>query len=186
MKNLLVIGLVGEKGSGKETFAKEFQKIVSKRVVHVKFSDLLKETLELWSLPATRTHLQDLAVIMDQHFGEGTLANAIYNQIRKSNAQFVIIDGVRWDADIVLLNRFKKHILIYVTADLQTRFKRIQNRTEKIGEGKSFEQFMKEEGAKNEQHISRLGKKADFKIENTGNIAEFKQKINNIVGELKI
>jgi dephospho-CoA kinase len=186
MKNILVIGLIGEKGSGKETFAQEFQKLVKKKVSHVRFSDLLKETLELWSLPATRTHLQDLAVIMDQHFGEGTLANAIYERIQKSNAQIVIIDGIRWDADIVLLNRFEKHFLIYVTADLETRFQRIQNRAEKIGEGKSFEQFVKEEGAKNELSIPRLGANADIIIENNQQLAEFKQKINTIVKELNL
>lgn len=210
MRSPIVIGLVGEKGSGKETFAKVFQEIVeqkkpliplsSKRekllknqgtspqgrriIAHVKFSDLLKETLDLWSLPHTRENLQDLAVIMDQHFGEGTLANAIYERIKKLDADIVLIDGVRWDADIILLNRFKNHYLIYITADLQTRFERIQKRTEKVGEGKSFEQFMKEEGKANEVDIPKLGKIADFKIENDGKLAEFKQKVSKIVRKL--
>ena len=180
----LVIGLVGEKGSGKETFAKFFSEFMSREknltVCHVKFSDLLKETLDLWSMPATRTNLQVLAVIMDQHFGEGTLAEAMYQRISKVQADIVLLDGVRWHADIKLLNRFKKHYLVYITADTKTRFKRISRRTEKIGEGKDFKQFMKEEQAANELLIPELGAKADFKIENTGSVKEFSEKVSQV------
>lgn len=185
MKQSLLLGLVGEKGSGKETFAEVFQKLLpKKRVVHLKFSDLLKETLALWSLPATRTNLQDLVVIMDNHFGEGTLSEAIYQRITKIEADIILVDGVRWDSDIALLNRFSNHKLIYITADLEVRFKRIQKRTEKIGEGESYEQFLKEEQALNELAIPRIGKSADYVIKNNSTLAEFKKQIAQVVKDL--
>jgi dephospho-CoA kinase len=147
----------------------------------VKFSDLLKETLELWSLPSTRTNLQDIAIIMDQQFGAGTLANAIYHRIKKLKADVVILDGVRWDADIALINQFEKHYLLYITADLQTRFERITKRVEKMGEGKDYEQFLHEEEKPNEVGIPRLGSHADFKIENNGSRKDLKLKIEEIL-----
>ncbi len=186
MKKPLVIGLVGEKGSGKETFAEIFCKVLEaspfgrrKKVEHVKFSDLLKETLALWSLPATRPNLQDLVVIMDKHFGEGTLSEAIYQRIIGLSAEIVLVDGIRWDSDIVLLNRFPKHKLIYITADLKVRFERICQRREKIGEGESYEQFLKEEQAANEISIPRLGAQADVTIQNNKTLREFKSEILN-------
>lgn len=185
MKNPLVIGLVGEKGSGKETVGNYIVQLLSdKKVMHIKFSDLLKETLDLWSLPATRTNLQDLAIIMDQHFGVGTLANAMFNRIQKMDAEIVILDGVRWDADVALINTFKKHYLFYVTAELKTRFERISKRIEKVGEGKDFKQFLKEEQKPNEISISRLGSRADFKIENNANKAKLKKIINEIFNKI--
>jgi dephospho-CoA kinase len=182
MKNPILVGLVGEKGSGKETVGQLFiQLLPEKKIAHVKFSDLLKETLDLWSLPLTRTNLQDLAIIMDQHFGEGTLAYAMKQRIKKLDADIVILDGVRWDADIKLINSFKKHFLIYVTAEIKTRFKRISKRVEKVGEGKNYEQFLKEEEKPNEVGIPRLGSNADFKIENNTSISNLTEQLKKFI-----
>lgn len=187
MKNPILIGLVGEKGSGKETVGQLFiQLLPEKKIAHIKFSDLLKETLDLWSIPLTRTNLQDIAIIMDQHFGDGTLAFAMKQRIKKLDADIVILDGVRWDADIKLINSFKKHFLIYVTADIKTRFERIAKRVEKVGEGKDYEQFLKEEEKPNEVGIPRLGAKADFKIENNGNFETLKKKLSQVLKNMSL
>lgn len=175
-----IIGLVGEKGSGKETFGNFLMEVAKdKKVKRIRFSDLLNYTLKLWDLPATRENLQHLAVVMDQGFGEGTLTSAIYQRVRDLKADIVILDGVRWKTDEMLVRSFPRNYLLHITADPDLRFKRLKKRDEKKGEAKTLAQFMKSEKAKNELSIPQIGKRADLKIVNNGTFEDLKKEVEN-------
>lgn len=176
---MIVLGLVGEKGSGKETFCVFLEEIAKgKKIFHIRFSDILKQSLMLWDLPITRHNLQLLAQVMDNGFGQGSLSHAISEQIRGSEADFIILDGIRWQTDLDLLNSFSNHQLVYITADLEKRYSRLLLRGEKSEEQIStLAQFKKEELAKNELLIQKFGKKADVKIENNGTLEDFKVEV---------
>lgn len=182
----IVIGLVGEKGSGKETFSAFLGEVAKgKKIEHIRFSDLLKETLEAWSIPVTRHNLQHLVVIMDKGFGIGTLSHAVEKRIENLQADIVILDGVRWESDVDLLKRFPKNILVYVTSTLHLRYDRLKKRGEKTGEeSTSFVQFMKEEKAKNELLIPKIGASAEVKIENNKSLKEFKKNVEKFYKEM--
>lgn len=185
--NKTYIGLVGEKGSGKETFCIFLQAIAkdeqapfsgSKKIFHIRFSDILKQTLMLWDLPITRHNLQLLAQVMDNGFGQGTLSHAISEQIIGSEADIIILDGIRWQTDLDLLNSFPNPLLVYITADLEKRYNRLLLRGEKSEEHLStLEQFKREEMAKNELLIPKFGKRANVKIENNGILEDFKVEV---------
>lgn len=174
----LVVGLVGEKGSGKETFGNILQGLVpNASIKRIHFSDVLLDTLELWNLPKSRENLQLLAQHMEE-YGRGTVANAAKKRVLGSNADIVIIDGVRWQPDLELVRSFPKNLLVYITADTETRFQRTKARKEKAFEDTtSHEQFIKEEGAKNEILIPEIGSKADFKVENSGDLNALKSRV---------
>lgn len=180
-----IIGLVGEKGSGKDTFAKFFKEIIkAKKVVHIRFSDLLKQTLKIWDIPQTRANLQKLAQVLEE-FGPGTVAHGIEKQIQETNAEIIILDGIRWKPDIELLKKFPNNLLIYITADLKHRFERLKSRGEKTDEAEmSFKQFQREEKAPNELLIPEIGAKADIKIINNGSIEDFEKQVEKLVSKL--
>lgn len=179
---MILIGLVGEKGSGKDTFTKFLQAISNKKIEHIRFSDLLKQTLSLWDLSSTRANLQKLAQVLEEGFGAGTIAHGLEKQIRNSSSDIIILDGIRWKPDVELLKKFPGHILVYITAGPNLRFERLKSRGEKEGEAEmSFEQFSEEEQAPNELLISEIGTKADYKITNDGAIEEFERKIKDFV-----
>jgi len=170
-----IIGLVGEKGSGKDTFAKYLQEISEKSVAHIRFSDLLKQTLNLWDLPVTRANLQKLAQILEE-FGSGTVAHGLEKQIQSTEAEIIILDGIRWKPDVELLKKFPNHLLIYITADPKLRFERLKQRGEKDGEADmSYEQFLEEEKAPNELLIPEIGSEADYKIQNNTSLDVLKK-----------
>lgn len=176
-----IIGLVGEKGSGKDTFAKYLQEISDKTVAHIRFSDLLKQTLKLWDLPQTRANLQKLAQVLEE-FGSGTVAHGLEKQIQSTKADIIILDGIRWNPDVELLNKFPEHKLVYITADPKLRFQRLKNRGEKDDEANlSYEQFQEEEKAPNELLIPEIGSEADHKIENNGSIEDFKKQVAEFI-----
>lgn len=181
---MLLIGLVGEKGSGKDTFAHYLQEISQKKIAHIRFSDLLKQTLKLWDLPLTRANLQKLAQVLED-FGEGTVAHGLEKQIKEADAEIIILDGIRWKPDVELLKKFPNHKLVYITANPKLRFERLKSRGEKDGESEmTYEQFLEEEKAPNELLIPEIGSEADLKIENNGSIEEFKGQVEKFYASL--
>ncbi len=188
MKKILIIGLVGEKGSGKETFGNILKGLIpQKDIARIHFSDILVETLDLWNVPKTRRNLQILAQHMEE-FGKGILSKSIKKRVENFKAEIVIIDGVRWESDLNMLKSFPKNLLVYITADLKIRYQRTKNRREKaFEETASYEQFVSEEKAKNEILIPKIGKGADYKIVNNGSLEEFKTQVEKFVEQcLKI
>lgn len=180
----IAIGLVGEKGSGKETFGNILKGYLpQKDIDRIHFSDILVETLDLWNVQKTRGNLQILAQHMEE-FGKGTLSSAIKKRAENCDAEIVIVDGIRWESDLQMLKSFPKNILVYISADLKIRFQRTKLRHEKaFEETTSFEQFVKEEKAKNEILIPKIGKNADYKVVNNASLDEFKTKVEQFVKE---
>jgi dephospho-CoA kinase len=167
-----VIGLVGEKGSGKGTFVKFFSQIAQEKglsVVSVKSSDILSETLSSWGIDLTRSNLQQLAIIMNAKYGDTTLSHAVEMRITRllHSHDIVIYDGIRWNSDVAMVRKFSNNMLVYITAPSEVRYNRTRLRKEKVGEDiASFEQFMEEEKVSTETDIPRIGGSADVKIVN--------------------
>ncbi len=174
-----IIGLVGEKGSGKQTFVNFLKGILpNKNIRQVRFSDILAQTLMIWDIPLTRPNLQKLALVMNDAFGAKALAKAAKFSAEGDPHDLVIFDGIRREAEFKLVKSFKGSIILYITALGKLRFKRLKIRSEKVGEtALTFEQFLAEEQSKAETAIPGLGKKADKKIENNAGLDEFKAKI---------
>lgn len=179
----VVIGIVGEKGAGKDTFAHLLTKLLSqKKIAHIRFSDHLRATLDLWHLPQTRENLQKLAVVMNDGYGDTTVSDAVFHRIKDLTADIICVDGVRWQSDVELIQKFTHHLLIYITASPKIRFERLKQRGEKVGESKmSYQQFLKEEQAKNELLIPQIGQSAQVKIVNESTIDEFEREIKTKV-----
>ncbi len=178
----LVIGLVGEKGSGKQTFVNFVKELFpSSSIRQVRFSDILAQTLMLWDIPQTRPNLQKLAIIMNDAFGATALASAAKFSMEDDPSDIIILDGIRRASELRLVKEMTNSIVIYITAEQELRYKRLKLRSEKVGEvGLSFEQFLKEEQSKAESEIPEISKKADVTLENNSSKEEFKNKIKQL------
>lgn len=176
---MVLIGILGEKRSGKGTFVKFlFECVRPMTVGRVRSVDILYETLIIWDIEATRTNLQKLAIVMDDAYGKGMLTEAVRQRISKENADIVIFDGVRRPTDENMIRSFENNFLIFVTASPETRWKRGLLAGEKVGEDKAtFEKFMDEEKAETEKFISEIGSRADFKITNEGTLEDYKKEV---------
>ena len=178
----ILIGLTGEKGAGKGIISKRLEERFGDSLEIIVFSkNIITPTLALWNLPSTRENMQLLAQIMNEQFGDDTLSNAARELIRKSTADIVLLDGVRWQKDQELVRSFPNNILVYITASPETRYSRLKQRGEKTGEGTlTFEQFLKEEQAPNETLIKTIGQSADVIIENENSMQDLEQAIEDL------
>lgn len=179
----IIVGLVGEKGGGKETVGALIAECVAPKTVRIiRFSDVLADILDILCLERSRRNLQHLAVVIDGGFGAGTLTEAVRRRVTDIQADIVILDGVRWPTDHKLIRSIPGALLLYVTADARTRFERLRVRKEKAGEmSMAWEQFMEEEGAENERHIATIGASADERIENIGTLDELRVRVRHVV-----
>lgn len=174
-----ILGLIGENGSGKETFTNILEGLIPNiSKDRIRTGDILKEILELLYLPKTRANMQLLAAILRDKIAPDVLANAAFQRIKASNAEIVILDGMRWPPEVEILKKLPNNFLVYITADPKVRFERLKMRKEKAGEGEmSYEQFLKEEEAPTETLIKTLAQNADIKIENNGNLDDLRNQV---------
>jgi dephospho-CoA kinase len=179
----ILIGLVGEKGGGKGTFAKVLaEHVQGMHVERVGFGDFLKRGLAIWNLPDTRENLQKLSIAMNGVFGPDTLANAVRPSLAEHPADILVLDGVRWEADVRLVRSFPENFLVYITADPNVRYERTRLRKEKEGEGSAtFEEFMAQEQVQTETLIPAIGKQADFSIINHAGLEEFGRQVQHFI-----
>lgn len=174
-----VLGLIGEKGSGKQTFVNFLKEIAPHLAIRqVRFSDILAQTLLIWDLPITRANLQKLSLVINEAFGESSLANAAKFSIEGDTSDIIIFDGIRRKEELALVKKMAGNLLIYISAPANLRYLRLKIRSEKVGEtGLTHTQFLEEEKSKAEKAIPNLGKMADLKINNEGTLNNFKQEV---------
>jgi uridine kinase len=190
----LVIGIIGAPLAGKETCANVLQELLLEDgyvVSRHTFSDILRDTLDLWDLPHTRDHLQKIAIVMNAQmgFGDGVLSHAMRRRIMNDTADVTILDGVRWLGDEKMIHGLEddgiKSIMVYISADAKMRYARLVARN-RVGEAATtWEEFSRQEQAQTEVDIPAIGSRAELVLENNDNdIERFKRDINRIYENL--
>lgn len=184
-ENKIVIGLIGEKGSGKGTVSKYLEEKYG--AVHYGTSKILRRTLEDLHLPITRDNLIKLALVLKEGYGPTVVIDSLIEDMERNGSDVLIADGIRMHGDV---EPFKKKYtddfyLVYVTADVKLRYERTKSRKEKEGEDETtFEEFLEEEGRLTEVSIHEVGKKADFKLNNDGTAEELKQQVDDMMKKI--
>jgi dephospho-CoA kinase len=168
----LVIGIAGLPLAGKETVADTLATLLKSDgfdVARHRFSDVLRDTLDLWGISHGRDNEQLLAQLMDQ-FKRGTLSRAVKNRIAKDAAHVGILDGVRWLSDEEMIRELAKKgmksLMIYVDASADTRYERLQKRNRADESKTTREEFERQNQQKNETDIPSIGNRADIKLKN--------------------
>jgi len=176
-----IIGLVGETGSGKDTFCKYLKKNYHD-VFCFRFSDPLSEVLKIFFDEIKKEDQQWLATSLRERFGNNILGKAIKKKIKNIKRGIAILNGIRaWEEYRMIKNLGGK--IIYITADSKIRWQRLRKRGEKKDDSVSYKKFLELEKNRTEILIPQIGKKADFKIENNGSRQNFYREIKKIINK---
>ncbi len=179
----IVIGLVGETGSGKDTVANHLKK--RHRVNLFRFSYPLKQALGLFfDHPAK----DDQAWLFDQfqkRFGEDILHRGLRRRIERADDKIICINGVRMPQDEALVRSYPNSVVIYVTAERELRWQRSFSRGEKSDDKQTLEAFTAfEEGTETERAVPEIGARADYKIENTEGLDQLLAKVDDVMEQV--
>lgn len=178
-----VIWFVGEIGCGKWT---AIDYLAAKYgAVSFRYSAILRTILNSLFIPINRENLQTLSTNLRQNFGQDLFAKVIAENIKKTNADIVVIDGIRRIEDIEHIKDLDWFILIYVESDVKIRFDRTKNRWENLDERNlSLERFVENSKAETETKIRDLKNISNFVINNDWKIEGLYKEIDKIVKEL--
>lgn len=179
----ILIGLVGELGSGKDTFCKYIKENYQK-VTILKFSDALFDILRMFFDTVSREDLQWLGLVLKQKFGFDILVRALVRRANSIPEGIIILNGVR-EEDEAKAIRGAGGKIVYITAGQKLRWERVSVRGEKADDNAPFEKFVELEKATVDMHITEIGKTAEFKVENNGTKEDLGKQIKNLIETLK-
>lgn len=190
LKNILmtktIIGLVGEKGSGKGTVSDYL--IQHYGAEHFGTSKILKRTVSDLHLPLTRDNFIKLALVLKEGFGSSVVIDSLIQDIEsKSQSNLVIADGIRMHDDVRPFQaKYGANFqLIYVTANMKLRYERTKLRKEKDGEDKmTWQGFIAEEARLTEVAIHEVGLQADYTINNDDGPQELEAQIKEVMTKI--
>lgn len=182
MKKKTIIGLIGEKGSGKGAVSEYL--IEKYGAKHYGTSKILRRTIEDLRLPVTRENLVKLALVLKEGYWPSVIIDSLIKDIEGNGSDVIVADGIRMHGDVEPFRKKygKNFHLIYVTADLKLRYERTKKRKEKAGEDKTtLEQFIAEEGKLTEVSIHEVGATADFIVNNNKGVKELYGQVDKIM-----
>ncbi|MFZ1720723.1 MAG: hypothetical protein WAU28_05290 [Candidatus Moraniibacteriota bacterium] len=168
-KQKMVIGLVGETGSGKDTVAHYLKTRYSAHLL--RFADPIKETLSLYFERFSKDDQQWLAMLLKERFGKDILGKALRPHVETAEG-IISINGLRFPEDYDFVREFSPSFILYVTAPQKLRWERARTRGEKSDDQEDFVYFQKLELVPTEVHIPEIGAKADFTIVNDQGLTE--------------
>jgi len=177
-----IIGIVGEMGTGKDTFC-EYVKKEYDNVYFLRFSDVLTEALKIFFDDIKREDQQWLSSALRERFGGDILVKALIKKVNSINDGIIILNGVRRPDDFKALREIGGK-LVYITADVKKRWERVVIRKEKADDDVPFEKFLELGKAEAEQLITVIGAEADFTIENSGTKEELYEQIKKIIDSI--
>lgn len=178
----LVLGLVGEMGSGKGSVAKYL--VENHGAGTHKLSQIFRDILDRIYIEQTRENISELSLILRKAFGEDVLAKSIFHDVQNDPHEIVVLDGVRRMEDMVFLKTLPEFKLVYIEASLEVCYERIVKRGENNGDStKTFDEFKLDHEADADARIVGMKNSADIVIENNGSYEELHEKIDEIINQ---
>lgn len=163
MQNLQIIGLAGTNGSGKDTVGQILAEEYGYLFVSV--TELLRAEAVRRNQPVTREVLREISAEWRRELGLGVLVDkavAEYETV-KDSYEGVVMASLRNPGEAARVHDMNGTV-IWVDADPQTRYDRIQKNKDERGraeeDNKTFEQFLEEEAA--EMHTPEGGDAANL------------------------
>lgn len=182
----LILGIVGEKSSGKAVVGRYIARQYGYPFI-IFSENVLNVMLELLDLNWRDHRVQGrLAEALRNTFGLDVLARAVLKQVRqRPRAKVVVVDGIRRIGELRLLRRLKNFRLLYVSAPMEYRWRRAYKRNERIDDRVSLTEFRRIETLPHEREIPKIGRSADFRIDNVGSTKELYQKIDAVMHRIQ-
>jgi len=178
----IIIGLVGETGSGKDTVAHYLKRRYDVQLL--RFSLPLKKTLNLFFNKSSKKDQAWLYSTFKKRFGEDVLHQGVRRYVEQHDG-LMCVNGMRMMKDFDFIKSFENSYIIYVTADQELRWKRVTTRGEKSDDRQSLDDFKEfEANTATEKGIPEIGAQADFTIKNDGTMDDLLWQVDDAMKEI--
>ncbi len=178
--NKIIFGLVSQMAGGKETVKKYLEE--NYQAKSCRFSSIMRDILDRLYLDKSRDNFQKLSTVLRQVYGEDILAQSITKEVKSLEANIIVVDGVRRQADIKFLKELDNFYLIAIEAEAEIRYKRLVMRAENVGDSeKTYEDFLSDHNQEADKQIPDVMKTADFVVNNDGSLKDLYSQIDKLI-----
>lgn len=181
----IIIALASQIAGGKGTTGDYLiQKYKAERK---KFSDCLGDIADRCYLEKNRVNLQGISTALRSFYGDDFLSKVLFNDIKKSRAKIIIIDGVRRKGDIKNFIKLPNFYLIFIETEPKIRYKRLLLRGEKTDDkNKSYKDFLKDSNNEAEKQIDSLRSISAFFIKNNTDLKYLYSQVDKILNKISV
>ena len=164
MLNKLLVCLTGMPGAGKSTIADGLK---PKGYEIINLGNAVREEAKKRNLDPTRENLGKLMLELRENNGSGAIAELAKQIIESSNANVLLIDGVRSNDEIQVLRKLGTVKLLAIHASTDTRFNFLQKRG-RSDDPQTKEHFNERDDRELGVGVSNSIALSDFAISNIG------------------
>jgi len=180
---MLVIGVSGLIGSGKDTFANYLEENGFKKIV---MGDLARQVAEQKHLTFHRRVLQNIQKQEIKKYGKYYWINKAIKKVKLSRNK-VVIAGLRHIEDVLAPKKEfgKRFIVVFITADQKLRFERLRGRR-RTGDPKTLKEFQEQD--KKEKQLfdfDKIKKQANYTINNSKGYDKFYKRVEEILAKIE-
>jgi dephospho-CoA kinase len=178
---VLVLGLTGANAAGKGEVASYLRD--RGFAVH-SLSDVIRDEAAARGLPPEREHLIRIGNLLRERGGPGVLAERILPRLGERDA----VDSIRNPAEVDVLQRLPRFVLLGVRAPLELRFQRSVSRC-RPGDPTTLQQFRQREVQENSsdpaaQQLAETFARADRIVENVAGLGELHDQLDRLLVQL--
>lgn len=181
---MLKIGVTGNNGGGKDTFANY---LVSKKgFEHISLSDFIREETLRRGMELSRDNFHNVGNDMRQNHGPDVLARRALEKMNGGRKNYALT-SIRNPFEVRALQEAGNFVLVAIDAPLELRFARIIERNRKnekeimsLEEFKRFEENELKSDSTSSQQIGECIKMARFTVSNESDFATFEKRIEEI------
>lgn len=177
-----VIGLVGQRLSGKNVFSDYARKKYG--FTELDFTrHILAPILRKEKKPMMRENLVNLAMSMREKDGTDVLAKIMCDKIMEGN---YVIPGVRFPEEVrIFRKRFREDfVLIGIECDPMIRYQRISRKKTKEDKNMGYEGFLKKETLPTEIVIPKTMRLARFSVKNETSRRDLYSRIDYVMEKI--
>jgi len=184
MAQKIIIGLLGETGSGKDTVAKYLKEKYDAKLM--RFADPIKDTLSIYFDKLSKEDQAWLYLVFKNRFGEDILSKAMAKRVDDEKNQLIVINGVRMPSDYEFVKKYPDSQVLYITASENTRWQRVASRGEKSDDNIAIGKFRELDREETEIHVPEIGSRADKTIHNEKDLEYLLNEVDAYMADLGV
>jgi dephospho-CoA kinase len=184
---MIVIGAVGDIGSGKDEVLKYLRDRYG--VPFLSTGDIVRQMAQEDGVEGTRENLEAISKRCFTELGRGCFVRMAAQEIMKRDWKVAGISGVRSPDDVAVMREMFGGAFILVRVDVndtRIRFERVRLRGERR-DPLTWEAFQQQDGNEEQEfQINRAEAMADYSIDNSGTVEELHRQIDELVASKKL